>query len=539
MPRHPKTDRFLLQIQRKLNLHRSLTAFWWVLGVGSVLMLCIALVYILQGHAVPGFWYPTVLGATALVGLVVLFFRRLSREEASDYADEVFGLHDTVTSSRSFSREGKDGGFYALQARATDKAIERVDTKSLRYRFPVLLAGAALLLAGVAGLTAFSPPSDAVLKQLAEEEATLQQTEEFAEEIEEAIQELGKEPMTEEERELLDVDKLRQWAKEVKSTRDRKDAMRQLARLQKRIDMAANRLGRKQDEQLLARAGSELEKGRQTRGLGEKLKQGRYKDAAKELEKLKFKKETKRKMTPRKKKLAKLKAAAQRMAGAARSRKSFQGESSKGAQSKGELSSKLGRLMELLEKHALEFEGELSQAELAELENQLSDEDIERLERMAEQLNKMLEQMQGNLKGLSARKKIRGKLGLLGKKLGQGQGKLAGLIPLKVPGAGTGGREAGVGTVESRREGEDPLKDNEQYTQIKGIKGVGPSQKQTEAASDGSGVAQRKVVERNRAFERQVESFVSREDVPEDVKLGVKKYFTRIHEATGDESESE
>jgi len=33
-----------------------------------------------------------------------------------------------------------------------------------------------------------------------------------------------------------------------------------------------------------------------------------------------------------------------------------------------------------------------------------------------------------------------------------------------------------------------------------------------------------------REFKRQFESFVEREDVPEDLKTGVKNYFTKIHD---------
>ena len=45
-----------------------------------------------------------------------------------------------------------------------------------------------------------------------------------------------------------------------------------------------------------------------------------------------------------------------------------------------------------------------------------------------------------------------------------------------------------------------------------------------------SALAIRKATARKRDFVRQFESFVQREDVPEELKRGVKNYFTEIHQ---------
>src|SRR5262249_23219146 len=72
-----------------------------------------------------------------------------------------------------------------------------------------------------------------------------------------------------------------------------------------------------------------------------------------------------------------------------------------------------------------------------------------------------------------------------------------------------GGKKPGTGTVESRRNERDELVDNGQTTQLKGIKGTGPSLTTIEAAEDGSGASTRKGEARQREFKRQYESFVS------------------------------
>ena len=96
---------------------------------------------------------------------------------------------------------------------------------------------------------------------------------------------------------------------------------------------------------------------------------------------------------------------------------------------------------------------------------------------------------------------------------------------------GAGGKKAGSGSVESRRSESDLLTDNGNTTQLKGTQGQGPSQSTIETADEGSGVSSRRAVNRKLEFSRQVESFVQREDVPEDVKQGVKTYFENIHQS--------
>ena len=88
----------------------------------------------------------------------------------------------------------------------------------------------------------------------------------------------------------------------------------------------------------------------------------------------------------------------------------------------------------------------------------------------------------------------------------------------------------GEGSVESRRDVQEALADNGQNTSLKGIKGQGPSLTRVETAQDGTGVSHRRAEVKQREFQRQYESFVSREDVPEDVKAAVRTYFNTIHE---------
>ena len=60
----------------------------------------------------------------------------------------------------------------------------------------------------------------------------------------------------------------------------------------------------------------------------------------------------------------------------------------------------------------------------------------------------------------------------------------------------------------------------------------------SDAADDGDGTATRRSDAKQRDFKRQFESFVDREDIPEDLKNGVKEYFTNIHQVEEDKSKS-
>ena len=121
------------------------------------------------------------------------------------------------------------------------------------------------------------------------------------------------------------------------------------------------------------------------------------------------------------------------------------------------------------------------------------------------------------------------KLLSMSKKAGQCQGYMQNLA--HSPFATPGGLKPGNGTVESSRDQKDKLEDNKNTTQLKGQKSTGPSLTKIEAADDGTGVSRLKAEAKERAFKKQFESFVQREDVPEDVKEGVKHYFESLHAA--------
>ena len=532
-------DEFVSAVRERLNRHRAANALLMVITVGLAASLVPAAFYIFRGYAVPWTVYGVVAAITLIAALVAVWARRLSVQDARHFVDGYYDLSDAVSSANDFTKSGKSEGLYGMQIQGTSEVIGKLDPEKIRYRIPV---GRVLLCAFVAGtvvFTAFKPPSLEVLDRLAMEEQTLRLTEEFNKQLEEEIDALEEELDNPDERELLDAKQLRKWAEELAATKDRNEAMRQMANLEKKITRMANKLRQEKNERLMEKVAKELQEEREHRNLANKLQSKKYKDAGKDINKLAPKA---KELTERQKQLAKLKSAARRMSAAARnartSSKRNQGSNQDGKGMPNPGQQELSELLESLDLDVAELEGELSELELQEMKGELTEMDLKNAQLVEGKIGEKLALIDAKLGKMDAARALRLKLQKLGKKLGQGQGWIAGRgeSPFSMP----GGKEPGVGTSDLTRSEKDPLEDNGQTAALQGIKGQGPSLTRVESAESGTGISNRKVEARQRNFKRQFESFVSREDVPDDVKGAVKEYFTTIHEqdeVTPEESE--
>ncbi len=550
-------DSLVLAVRRRLNRNRATRAALWAVIAGGGVLLAIALVYVYQGYEVPRYWYAIAAAGTALGALIGALTHRTSVAEAAEYADGFFGIKDAIVSNRRFEADHKEGGYYDLQANQTADVVRPLDAKRVPFVWPQALGACAVIIVMGCLLTAFKSTDQAILDKWEKERLTGARLEEVKEELLKAVEELEKSTTDEEEKKALDPDQLRELVKQLESTKDMAEALKQLANLERKLDLAAKAMETKREEQLLKKAGEELEKEEdpQARDLAKKLKNEQFKEAAKDLEKMKpedSKLAKDKKLSDKRKEAAKLKAAAKRMAAAARQQKSQQSKNSK---ENGDQNSKLSKdakltkaqemddeLAEELEKLEMEAdEYDESLEDLEELENlgKIDPSKLEKCDGDGEKLRLRLDKLGDKLAKLGLKKDAKKKLLALGKCAGQCQGYMQGIC--QSPFAAKGGLKPGDGTVDSTRDEKDELKDNGQTTQLKGQKGTGPSLTKIEAADDGSGVSNRKAEAKERAFKKQFESFVQREDVPEDVKDGVKQYFESLHSAEpakGSESES-
>ena len=554
---------FIQSVRKRINLHRMMTVGWWAAAIGSATILIIAIAYVWPGYRVPLYWYGVVAGLAIVGGLIAWVTRRASVDHAAHYADEFYGLKDSVRSCSHFADAGLDGDFYQLQSEQTETLVNQSSLEKIRYQPPYRMATLAIIMAMIAIALGFKGPSEAVVRAEAEAAETVALTSALNEDFRELIDELDSSLDDEQERKLVDPDKLRKWVDELEETEDRKEAMRQYAKLERKIQKASDALQQKKEERLLDRAAEELKKDEQARELAELLEQKKYKKAADELEEMEpvDAEWDQKKLSDKRKDIAKLKAAARRMADAARNnagkRKSGnkngdgnqananadgnQGKNSDAEMGEGDANeeNEVGELAEMLEDLDEAMEALDQQLEIMELADweEAEEQDLEWAEECEECENCVrgeLDELAKKLARMAKKRAAAAKLASLRKKCAQCQGGLA-----QMRAKGKSGKKAGVGTDETMREERDEKIDNGQFTKLKGLKGDGPSLTKVESAEDGTGVSGRNSTAKKRAFKRQFESFVEREDVPEDLKSGVKNYFTNIHENTSATGNSE
>ncbi|MCF6312020.1 MAG: hypothetical protein L3J39_06175 [Verrucomicrobiales bacterium] len=571
MPTNPSENQqdpvqsFTRAVRSRLNRFRFLDLFLRAFAIGTTVLLLVGLYYILRGHAVPKFYYGLALGLIITASLLWFAARRWTRDQAAHFADRFFGLKDSISSYLHFKEQNKSGEFYQLQAEASIDSVTQLKPESISYHWSRRLLSLCAVLLLAAGLTAFKKPSSEVLEQIRIATETTAKTEEINQHLEELIDELEK-TLDEDEKGELKPDQLRQLVKEMEKTSDRKEAMKQYAELERQLRKAARKLEQRKNEQLMAKAGEELQKDQESKKLGKKLSEKKFREAAKDLEKLaEAANQPQRKLSEQRKQLARVKAAAQRMAAAAKaanrkgstssksksgakstssaaanqskSSGNGKGESGTGSGSSGSSGESMEELLAQLDQSAKALDKNLKNAQQEiKLNGKLSKKSLGQCNSSRSSLLSKFDKLNASLCKMGSKRDAKLKLLSMCKKIGQCQGYLnkpgaQSLAQCLKPGSKPGGKKAGVGSVESRRDGMGEAFDQGELTQLSGTKGSGPSQSTVESADDGSGVSSRRTTAKRREFKKQLESFVQREDVPDDVKEGVKQYFMQIHQA--------
>ncbi len=516
-------------------------------------MLLTAVCYVWPGYRVPWFLYPIVAFLTIWCGWIVSLICRSSNIEAASFADRFFQLQGSLRSCLQFARDGKQGGFYDLQAEKTESLLHSASVEEIRYQPPWRLIVPGVLLVLSAAALGFKATSPEVLDRMEREERTLAMTAAANEEIKELIDELEKSTDDPDEKKMLEPDKLRQWVDELKETTDLREAKRQYSKMEMRLNRAAEALRQRRDEKLMDKAAEELRKDLESSELSKDLKHKKYDKAAEKLKDLEPGEKQNQKFKPGKlsesrKELAKLKAAAKRMAAAAKmtkgasKSKSRNGKPSDAKPSDGDPSNAdenaeendgLAELIEELDEAIEEWDRELEEMELEERDGDQDLEPGDDLDEADAAARAKLDELGDRLIKMARRRKARSKLKKLSKRISQMQSGAAATMESRRK----GGLKAGKGSEDTTRDERDERVDNGQNTKLKGLKGKGPSLTQVQAADDGDGTSYRRSEAKERDYQRQFESFVDREDIPEDLKNGVKEYFTNIHQGENAESD--
>lgn len=542
---------FVGQARRVLNRSTLVAAGMRGLVLASAIAIAGGLAFIVYGRAVPG-W---VFGVSGLVGAVAMltawFFRRRTPMQTAHQVDREFALKDGVSTALGFRGKSRSGGFHELQEEWVARKLEGLDAKSLRRRPARRWVAAAAVLPAIAVVLGLQGPSQAFLEQQAAEDATTALATELNEGIRQELDQLKKDIEGTDQEELIDPDALRELAAELEVTPDEEELLRQYAEMEQAISQRETQLEQLQASELLRAAGQELGKAEDTQRLGEKLAQKQFDEAADELEKMTPTDETvsESELQAKRKETEQLKEVASRMAQAARRFQASQASSGSAGSSSGGANGRAGTLgsQGALSERESSDRGEESEADrlarmmeeledaLEELEESLSEceggnctqEGLKRAGEATRSARSASKDLQDRLRRMSASRRAKSRMQSMRQTLSQCQGAVAGQCesPFNRP----GGQNAGTGVANNQNESETPTDGRSE--QLTGIKGAGESETIIEEADSGSGTTYRSAKSREVEYQRALESFVERPDVPESVKQGVKRYFETIHRA--------
>jgi len=485
-------DDFIKKLQRRLNTQTALREMCNASIVFLAGTLLIALIYFFQGYRVNCSWYFLPL-AVALIFFILRYVSKYCKlQTAADYADRYFDLKNALISELDFA--GRSGAFHELRRQQTKELCDADKLKSIRLKLPrrVLLTALALLL--LTGFLSMLDDSKRVRNARAREKIIEKNTEELNKELQKKFAEMLKK-LKPQEKKMLKKSGLIEAVKKLSKEKELKKALRQYGKLEGEIKKFAARMKIAEKERLLRMMARKLMESKMTRNFGQKLNSGKYREAGKELKKKKLKNRDPKNKQEKSKKL-RLKRTLEKMLESARDADKMNSPMAKNIE----------KALESLNKYDSKQEnGELDEmnGELDKLSDKLAE---------LEDAKKFLDKLKGMCKACNNAQAV-----CKGGRPAMGKGD-------KRKGKGIGTASAGNFNNKTK----DP--DNKGYvTGLKGQKNKGPSRIKIEEAAAGHGVSKRSERVVKAWDKRQMESFISRDDIPPAMKTGVKEYFTKIH----------
>ncbi len=533
---------FLSSVRSRLNCALLLRGIVGIVLVAAVTCIMWAVAWRIFGYAAPWLGYAVACGGVILVAVFIYFFKRLDTPASARFADQFFHLKDGLVSFLEFhTLANKDDEVFQLQQRNLEGKIQEQDSTKIPLRIQPRKVWCAALLTIAAIALSLLPHSNSIIQKIAQEKLTLERSTQISSELEKVVEEIIKE-MTEQEKELLKPEVLREWVKDIEGTKDQRESMKQLAKFEQKISEAMRGLEARKDEEMLKLAAAELEASQlaDAKQLAQKLDAKDFENAKQQLADLKpGKPQDLKKLTPEEmkkllEKSAKLKEMSRRMANGAQKRDFNQKDAKdpKNAKPAGDQkladAKDMGEMLQELDEAAAEMDADLQKMEQGEA----GDDDGEAMGKMDGKLDELAKR----LGKLDAKDKARMKMKALAAGAGECQkfanGQSSSLSKMLGLAQQPGGQKQGTGHLENKRNESDQDKDNGNLTQLNGKQnGDGPSRSSVEQADSGMGISGKGATEKNRDFRKQTESLVHRDDVPEELKQGVREYFNRVHES--------
>jgi tetratricopeptide (TPR) repeat protein len=509
------TRKFIDKVKTSLNLQVLVDEAADALLICCGGMTIVGLIFVLPGYRVelPYLIIPVV---AALLYMVLSYRKkRYDVDQTAAYADAHFLLNDALVSGLDFENQPVIDGFHKLHFSTTEASLSVPDLKSLRLCSPwrKLVAGCVMGIMALSLIMQESSPAVVARQKL--KQTTIEMTEDLNRDLRKELKDLEKR-LSPAEKKLLEQTKLDKLVSDLKPRSEFKDAMRQYAKLEKAINKLSTSQQLKSNRQLLKEIARQLLKGRTNKKLGQHLSRGEYRQATEEIKKLKQAGDRQKNLEQLQKVLEKMKKAA-----------------NQAASNDSKLKDKLSALKKAMDKYAKTLQSTGKEADNA------AQEDLTRENQDAEKQlnnwNEALEQQQVTDEFIDKLMKMRGAMQkaqqkMRGMQKGQGPQGPAGM-PVrgngKKPGFGDG---VGSDTARNRREATDEGSRRGKTVKITGQKGTGASRKNIEKASSGSALSKRVIKKTSNDFSYKMEEFIKRNDVPDEMKDGVKRYFNDLHE---------
>ncbi|MCP3965513.1 MAG: hypothetical protein GY750_12525 [Lentisphaerae bacterium] len=501
---------FLAKAQERLNRLVAVRAFFTAALWGLTGMFITALTFVTRGYRVVLWWFAVPFGASVLIWLYCFIAGYYNRARAARYTDKKFKLKDALSSQLDFA--DKSGAFYELSRKQTAQLCSKVMLGSIKQPIPrCKLIIVPILLAGTVALSIMDD-SLAIRQQRYRKKQLLESTDKINKELSKEIKRIVS-TLPEEQKKILKKEHLMQSLNKLSKQDKLKEALKQYGNLENCLSNLMHKIGFDAKKRMLRRIAKELMKDPLTRKFGRKLNSGMYKNAASQFMNNQVV-ENYPESQSAKSKLEQLQRTLEKMS-----------SSTEANSEKNSLKDKIERLNKSVKKTEQQRQecsnGNCSkQKYIDSLEEMNSD-----LKQLTEQIGKMqdikdfqkkLEQMRSTCS--RAQMQCRQNATCPGNKPGERPGS-------------TPGQGAGTGAAENFNN-QQPVDNNNGYISgIKGIKNNGQSQIKVEEAASGQGSSHRQARNVNAEHKRQFESFIKRDDVPTQLKNGVKEYFTRIHQS--------
>ena len=277
---------FLQQVARRLNLDTSVKALTIAALVFSGITLASGVVYLIKGYAIP--WYVFI--CSIIIGLgaagVLIIKKWSNKKHAAYFADKHFNLKNGITTTLHLA-DSKNTTLHSLQEKWTTQKITQCKPSQIPFSYSKRLAAIALLLTAGASSIAFIPTSQTILNIQAEEALTLDRSQEAIDELKKVVEHMDKD-LSDEERKEIDLNAIKKEVNKLEATGNRKEAVRQFARLEQKTRKMSKELEQKRDEEALKKSIKNLKKSpkQEAKKLAKQLEEKDFKEAVKSLKKL-------------------------------------------------------------------------------------------------------------------------------------------------------------------------------------------------------------------------------------------------------------